>query len=153
VLTEIGVNAVYGAAVGAAAWALGVPEAYFWGLLAGLFRFIPYVGVWLVAAMAMILSWATSGSSVRPLSLLAFWFVLELTTADVLEPWLYGRRTGITSIGVMMSALFWSWLWGIPGLVIATPLTAALVELGKEVPALEWLNQLCRSDRILPGGP
>ena len=153
VLTEIGVNTAYGAVAGAGAWVLGVPEAFFWGLLAGIFRFIPYVGVWLVAAMAAILSWATSGSTVHPLSLLAFWFVLELATADALEPWLYGRRTGMTSIGVMISALFWSWLWGIPGLVIATPLTAALVELGTEVPALDWLNRLCRSgddDRIRP---
>ena len=156
VLTECGVNAAYAATVALGTLLLGVPQPLFWGLLAGLFRFIPYVGTWLVAAMAFVLSLSISASWTQPLLLLGFWFVLELVTADVLEPWIYGRHTGMTGIGVMISALFWSWLWGIPGLLIATPLTAALVELGSELPPLQWLHGLFTADsskRLSPEGP
>jgi len=153
-LTEFCVNLLYGGAIAAGAWLFGLQQPAFWGLLAFLFRFIPYIGTWLVAALAMVLSLASSDSWTKPLLLLGFWFVLELVTADLVEPITYGRRTGITPLCVMVSALFWSWVWGIAGLMIATPLTACLVQLGPEVPGIRWLNTLfgmSLSSQVLTG--
>ncbi len=141
-LSETLVNFLYGIVIALGARLLKVPQPLFWGLLAFLFRFIPYIGTWLVAALALTLSVALSPTWTEPALLLVFWFVLELTVADFVEPWVYGKRTGITAAGVMVSALFWSWLWGIAGLMIATPLTACLVELGGEIPGLRWLHTL-----------
>jgi len=71
----------------------------------------------------------------------------------VIEPLFYGRRTGLTAVGVLLSALFWGWLWGAVGLILATPLTASLVVLGKTVPGLQWLHVLAASDPAPPEGP
>lgn len=141
-LTEAGVNAVYGLVIGAVCALLQVPQPVFWGVLAALFRFIPYIGTWMVAAMALLLSIAGSPTWTSPALLLGCWLVLEILAADVVEPWIYGRRTGITAVGVMVSALFWSWLWGVAGLMIATPITACLAEFGTEIPGFRWLNTL-----------
>jgi predicted PurR-regulated permease PerM len=79
--------------------------------------------------------------------------ILEVLTADLVEPLFYGRRTGLTGVGVLLSALFWGWLWGSVGLILATPLTASLVVLGKAVPSLRWLHVLAASDPAAVEGP
>lgn len=152
-LAELSVNALYGGCVAAITALEGIPHPLFWGVLAFLFRFIPYVGVWIVALVAFVFSLGVAPSWVRPLSLVGFWVLLELLTADVIEPLFYGRRTGLTAVGVLLSALFWGWLWGAIGLILATPLTASLVVLGKAVPSLRWLHLLAASDPAPPESP
>lgn len=141
-LAELTVNALYGTAVAAFAWVVGLPHPAFWGVLVFLFRFIPFVGTWIIALMAFVFSLGVAPSWTRPVSVLAFWILLEVVTADLIEPLFYGRRTGLTALGVLLSALFWGWLWGAVGLILATPLTASLVVLGKSVPSLRWLHLL-----------
>jgi hypothetical protein len=68
--------------------------------------------------------------------------VIELVSNNVVEPWLYGAQTGLSPLAVIVSALFWTWLWGIPGLILATPLTVCLVVMGKHVPQLRVLDLL-----------
>ena len=145
-LAELTVNALYGAVVAGFAWVAGLPHPAFWGILVFLFRFIPYVGTWIVALMAFVFSLGVAPTWVRPISVLSFWLLLEFVTADILEPLFYGRRTGLTALGVLLSALFWGWLWGAVGLILATPLTASLAVLGKAVPSLRWLHLLTASD-------
>ena len=141
-ISEVVVNAAYGGLVGVAMVVLGVEQPLFWGLLAFLFRFIPYIGIWLVATLTFLLSLATTDAWGKPLGLLAFWVVLEVATANLVELRVYGRRTRITTLGVMLSALFWSWLWGVVGLILATPMTASLAVFGARVPGLRWLHLL-----------
>ena len=150
-LAELAVNALYGAAVAAFAWGAGLPHPAFWGVLVFLFRFIPYVGTWIVALMAFVFSLGVAPSWVRPVSLVSFWIVLEFLTADLLEPLFYARRTGLTAVAVLLSALFWGWLWGAVGLILATPLTASLAVIGKAVPSLRWLHLLTASDPVPRG--
>jgi predicted PurR-regulated permease PerM len=152
-LAELTVNALYGGCVAAVTGLEGIPHPLFWGVLAFLFRFIPYVGVWIVALVAFVFSLGVAPSWVRPLSLVGFWVILEVLTADLVEPLFYGRRTGLTGVGVLLSALFWGWLWGSVGLILATPLTASLVVLGKAVPSLRWLHVLAASDPAAVEGP
>ncbi|MBV8881167.1 MAG: AI-2E family transporter [Planctomycetaceae bacterium] len=152
-LAEVTVNAFYGGVIALFTGLMGLPHPVFWGILAFLFRFIPYVGTWIVALMAFVFSLGITPFWVRPLSILAFWLLLEIVTADLIEPFFYGRRTGLTSLGVLLSALFWGWLWGAVGLILATPLTAALVVLGRDIPSLRWLHLLAASEPVDKAGP
>ena len=60
----------------------------------------------------------------------------------VIEPLVYGKSTGLSPFAVVISAIFWTWMWGPVGLLIATPLTLCLVVLGRHVERLEFLDVL-----------
>src|SRR5690606_31794583 len=109
---------------------LGLPNAILWGALTVVLRFIPYVGPWLAAAMPVALSFAVFDSWVQPLLTVGLFVVLELFSNMVLEPWLYGSRTGVSPIALLVAATFWTWLWGPVGLFMAVPLTVCLVVIG-----------------------
>lgn len=136
------VNAIYGTAVGIGLYLIGVPNPTLWGILATILRFIPYLGPWLAAAMPIGLSMAISGDWMAPGLTIGLFVVLELVTNNALEPWLYGKNTGVSAVAVLLAAVFWTWLWGVVGLLLATPLTVCLLVVGKHVPQLSFLNTL-----------
>jgi predicted PurR-regulated permease PerM len=136
------VNACYGILFGLGLHLLHVPEATLWGVIAGALRIIPYAGVTIGTALPMLLSIAVSPSWWSPLLVLALFLTLELTLANVVEPWLFSTRTGISSLALLGSAIFWSMLWGWPGLALSTPLTVCVVVLGSYVPQLSFLHTL-----------
>jgi len=140
--TEFLLNVIFGTAVGTGLYLIGVPNPILWGILATTLRFIPYIGPWLAAAMPIGLSMAISGDWVAPGLTIGLFVVLELFTNNVLEPWLYGKRTGVSAVAVLLAAVFWTWLWGVVGLLLATPLTVCLLVVGKHVPQLSFLNTL-----------
>ncbi len=86
----------------------------------------------------------------RPLLTLALFAAVEMTTSGLVEPWLYATRTGISSLAILLSAAFWTALWGPIGLVLSTPLTVCLVVLGRYVPQLEFLHILLGDEPVLP---
>jgi hypothetical protein len=65
--------------------------------------------------------------------------VLDLVTSMVMEPWLYGQSAGVSQVALMIAVIFWTWLWGPVGLLLATPLTVCLIVLGKHLPALGFI--------------
>jgi len=136
------VNAIFGTAVGVGLYLIGVPNPILWGILATLLRFIPYLGPWLAAAMPIGLSMAISDNWMAPGLTIGLFVVLELVTNNALEPWLYGKNTGVSAVAVLLAAVFWTWLWGVVGLLLATPLTVCLLVVGKHVPQLSFLNTL-----------
>ena len=136
------VNSIYGTAVGVGLYLIGVPNPTLWGILATTLRFIPYLGPWLAAAMPIGLSMAISGDWMAPGLTIGLFVVLELVTNNALEPWLYGKNTGVSAVAVLLAAVFWTWLWGVVGLLLATPLTVCLLVVGKHVPQLSFLNTL-----------
>jgi predicted PurR-regulated permease PerM len=136
------VNAAYGLVFGTALYFLGLPNAFLWGVLAGVLRFIPYVGSAVGAAMPLLFSLAVFAGWMKPLIALAIYLLLELGTAYVVEPMLYGSRTGISSLAILVSAIFWAVLWGPIGLLLSTPLTVCIVVMGRYIPQLEFLNIL-----------
>jgi len=121
---------------------IGVPSAVLWGLLAAVMRFVPYVGPWIAAILPIALSLAVFEGWYRPLATVGLFVVLELISNNVMEPWLYGSSTGVSTVGIIASAVFWTWLWGPLGLVLSTPLTVCLTVLGRHVPRLAFLNVL-----------
>jgi predicted PurR-regulated permease PerM len=141
------VNVIFGTSVGVGLYLIGVPSAILWGILATALRFIPYVGVWIAAAMPIALSLASTGW-VAPILTVGLFVVLELINADVLEPWLYGKHTGVSPVAILVAAVFWLWLWGPVGLLLATPLTVCLLVIGKHVPQLSFLDVLLGNEPV-----
>jgi predicted PurR-regulated permease PerM/methylmalonyl-CoA mutase cobalamin-binding subunit len=134
------VNAGYGIPVGIALYFIGIPNAALWGLLATLLRFIPFLGPWIAAAFPIALAFAVDPGWTMIASTVAVFVIAELVSNNVIEPWLYGASTGISTFALIIAALFWTWLWGPAGLFLSTPLTVCLIVLGKRVPALGWLH-------------
>jgi predicted PurR-regulated permease PerM len=143
------VNACFGIPFGVALYLIGVPNALLFGLLGMLLRFIPYVGVWLAAALPIALAFAISDGWSMALWTIGVFLALELLLAYVLEPWLYGKSVGLTPIAIIAAVLFWTWLWGPVGLLLATPLTVCVVVIGRHIPELEFLNVLLGVEPVL----
>jgi predicted PurR-regulated permease PerM len=135
-------NGLHGLTIGIGLTLIGVPNAMLWGLLSAILRFIPYIGPWIAAAFPVIASLAASPGWSEPLLVIAMFALLELISNNLLEPWIYGHGTGISPLAILVSTLFWTWLWGPVGLVLSTPLTVCLVVMGKYVPQLQFLHLL-----------
>lgn len=139
-LTQMIFNAVFGLAIGIGLELIGVPSAPLWGLLAMILRFVPYIGALISAIFPLILA-AAVGSGWEMLVLTALLFVaLEFLAGQVIEPLIYGHSSGLSPVAVILSASFWTWLWGPIGLVMATPLTVCLVVAGRHVERLKFLE-------------
>ena len=147
--TQFLVNTCYGICVALGLQFIGVPNAALWGVLAGVLRFIPYVGAWVGALLPVLLSFAISSSWFTPLMTIALFIVLEAIASNVVEPWVYGANTGVSPIALIISAVFWTWLWGPVGLVLSTPMTVCLAVIGRHVPRLEFLGILLSEDQAL----
>lgn len=136
------VNASMGIAVGIGLYFIGVEYAALWGLAAGVLRYVPYVGPWVAALLPITVSLVTTPGWEQVAMVVGLFIVLELLSNNVMEPLLYGHSVGLSELAVIVAAIFWTWLWGPIGLVIATPLTACLVVLAAHVPALSAIGRL-----------
>jgi predicted PurR-regulated permease PerM len=136
------INASMGVAVGIGLYFIGVPYAALWGLAAGVLRYVPYIGPWVAAFLPIAVSLVTTPGWEQVLVVIAMFIVLELLSNNVMEPMLYGHSVGLSTLAVIVAAIFWTWLWGAVGLVIATPVTACLVVFSSHVPALGAIGQL-----------
>jgi predicted PurR-regulated permease PerM len=148
-LMQLIVNASYGIPIGVGLYFIGVPGAFLWALLATLLRFIPYLGPFIAAFFPLILAFAVEPGWSMFLWTLALVLTLELISNNLIEPWLYGSSTGLSPVAVILSAIFWTLLWGPVGLIMATPLTVCLVVLGRYVPQLKFLDVLLGSEPVL----
>ncbi len=149
IVTQFLVNTCYGICVAAGLHFIGIPNAALWGLLAGVLRFVPYVGPWVGALLPVLLSFAISTSWFTPLMTIGLFVVLEAIVSNFIEPWVYGANTGVSPIALIISAVFWTWLWGPVGLVLSNPLTVCLAVIGRHVPRLEFLAILLSEDQPL----
>jgi predicted PurR-regulated permease PerM len=143
------VNACYGVCIAIGLYFIQVPNAALWGLLSGVLRFIPYIGPWAGAFLPVVLSFAISTNWLTPLVTIALFIVLEIIVSNFVEPWLYGAHTGVSPVALIISAMFWTWLWGPVGLVLSTPMTVCLAVIGRHVPRLEFLSVLLSEDQPL----
>ena len=147
--TQFLVNTCYGICVAVGLQFIGVPNAALWGLLAGVLRFVPYIGPWAGAFLPVLLSFAISTSWFTPMMTIALFIVLEAIVSNFVEPWVYGANTGVSPLALIISAVFWTWLWGPIGLVLSTPMTVCLAVIGRHVPRLEFLGILLSEDQPL----
>jgi predicted PurR-regulated permease PerM len=143
------VNLGVGIAVAVGLAIVGLPHALLWGALAGVLRFVPYVGVWIAALFAAVLAAAVDPGWTLSIATLGLFVVVELVAAQLIEPQLYGHTTGLSPLSVVVAAIFWSWLWGPVGLIVSTPLTLCLVVAGRHIKALSLLDILLGDNQAL----
>ena len=148
-LMQFLVNAGFGALFGTGLYFIGVPNPALWGVLAGLLRIVPYVGTMVAAALPIILSLAVFDGWLPPLLVFVLFAGLELIIGNFVEPWLYGAHTGISSLALLVTTVFWTVLWGPAGLILSTPLTVCVVVLGRYFPQLSFLHILLGDDIVL----
>ncbi|TIW10302.1 MAG: AI-2E family transporter, partial [Mesorhizobium sp.] len=148
-LMQLVVNIVYAVPITIGLWVLGIPNALLWGMLALALRFVPYIGPIIGALLPLFLALAVAPGWALLLWTAALFIVMELITGNVIEPWLYGSRTGLSPLAIIVAAIFWTWLWGPLGLVLSTPLTVCLVVLGRHVPQFEFLDVLFGNEPVL----
>lgn len=141
-LALLTINTVFGIVVGVGLLLIGVPNPVLWGITSGLLRFVPYVGSPLSAVFPILLAAAIEPGWSMAIWTTAFYAVVELLTAQAVEPIVYGNHTGLSPFSVIVSAIFWSWLWGPVGLLLSTPLTLCLVVIGRHARQLEFLDVL-----------
>ncbi|MGG5818969.1 AI-2E family transporter [Falsiroseomonas sp. HW251] len=139
-LAQLALNAGFAFVVSVALWFLGLPAAPLWGILAGLMRFVPFLGIWVAVVPPMLLALAADPGWSLVLSVAALFLVLEPIMGQVVEPLILGRSAGLSPVSVVVAATFWTFMWGPIGLLLATPLTVCLVVLGRHVPRLEFLD-------------
>jgi predicted PurR-regulated permease PerM len=141
-LSQLGVNAGFGLITGLGLLVIGVPSPLLWGAIGMLLRFVPYIGPPLAAIFPLALAAAVSPGWSMMLWTAGLYVGVEGIIGQVIEPLLYGHSTGLSPFSVIVSATFWTWLWGPIGLILSTPLTLCLVVLGRHVERLEFLDVL-----------
>jgi predicted PurR-regulated permease PerM len=143
------VNAGFGLIIGLGLGLIGTPFATLWGCLAAMLRFIPYVGPAVAFILPLIFSFAHFPGWAKPLEVVALFAVVEAALTSFLEPVIYGKTTGISALGLLVAAMFWTWLWGTMGLLLSTPLTVCLAVLGKYVPSMWFFAALLNEEAEL----
>ena len=141
-LMQLLLNTGFGIVIVAALFAIGVPNAVLWGILAGVMRFVPFVGSLIAAFFPVAVAAAADPGWSMPLMTAGLFLVAEPAAGQIIEPLVYGQRTGLSPVAVVLSTLFWTLLWGPVGLLLATPLTVCLVVLGKHIEGLKFIDVL-----------
>ncbi|HEX3863245.1 MAG TPA: AI-2E family transporter [Stellaceae bacterium] len=148
-LMQLVVGIAYGVPVGIGLAVIGIPNAPLWAIIGVAFRFIPYLGGALTAVFPIALAIAVSPGWADLAWTVLLFVAIEVIIGNVVEPWAYGRSTGLSAVAVTAAAVFWTWLWGVVGLLLATPLTVCLVVLGRHVPHLQFLDILLGNQPVL----
>lgn len=141
-LGQLAINTTFGILIGFGLFFIGIPSSFVWGVLAGVLRFIPFIGpiLGLIFPLALAIS-VDPGWSMVVWTMVLF-LGLEVVTGQLIEPVIQGHSTGLSPVAVVVAATFWAWLWGPVGLVLAVPLTVVLVVLGRHVDALKFFDVL-----------
>lgn len=148
-LMQTVLNVGFGFVIAAGLGAIGVPYAPLWGILAGLMRFVPFIGTFIAVFFPVLLAAAAEPGWSMVLWTVALFAVAETIAGQVLEPILYGQHTGLSPVAIVVATLFWALLWGPIGLLLATPLTVVLVVLGKHIDALNFIDVLLGDEPAL----
>jgi predicted PurR-regulated permease PerM len=148
-LLQFLVNAGYGVLFGFGLYLIRIPHALLWGLLAALLRLVPYIGTLIATAFPVAMALAVFPGWKHALLIFGLYLFLDLITANVIEPWLYGTHTGMSSLAILVAAVFWSMLWGPVGLILSTPLTVCLMLAGRYVPQLSFLEIILGDEPVL----
>jgi predicted PurR-regulated permease PerM len=141
-LSQLAVNTSFGLIIGTGLWLIGIPSPAMFGILAGLLRFVPYIGSALAALVPMALGAAIDPGWSTVIYVAALFAFVEPAVGYIVEPMLYGHSTGLSPISVIVAAVFWTWIWGPIGLILSTPLTLCLVVMGRHVKSLEFFDVL-----------
>ncbi len=139
-LTQAYINSAFGAVIAVGLYLIGVPYALLWGAIAGILRFVPLLGPWIATLLPTLLAFVSFPGWQQALLTVGLFLVVDLALANFIEPLVLGKRTGVSALALLISAVFWTWLWGVLGLVLATPITVCAAVVGRHVPELKFLT-------------
>jgi hypothetical protein len=148
-LLQFAVNAGFGLMIGIILYFIGLPYAALWGTIAAVLRIVPYIGTLVAGALPLLLSIAVFNSWVLSGLVVLSFASLEIIIANWVEPRLYGAHTGVSSLAILVTTVFWTILWGPAGLILSTPLTVCVVVLGRYVPQVSFLHILLGDEPVL----
>ncbi|MBL8880183.1 MAG: AI-2E family transporter [Phycisphaerales bacterium] len=148
-VAQVIANLTVGAAIGLGLYVFGIPHAALWGLMAALLRFIPYLGPVLAAVFPVAMCLAMFDGWVHALFVIGWTLLVDVLSANFVEPWLFGSRVGASPTAIIVGFVFWGWLWGGIGLILATPITVCLITLGRYIPAMELFYVLLGNEQVL----
>ena len=120
------INIALGAAVALGMWWLGVPNPVLWGVMVALFNFAPYIGAVVSAFVLTLVGVTTFETLGEALLVPAAFLVLTTLEGSVITPMILGRRVSLNSLSVFLAVVFWGWVWGPAGALMAVPLTSSL---------------------------
>jgi predicted PurR-regulated permease PerM len=116
----------FGLATGALLAVIGVPNPILWGTVAGVLNFIPYLGAIVTVVLIGIVSLATFEGTQPMLLACGGYLVLDLIKGHFVCPLVLGRRMPLNTVAILISLLFWGWVWGIVGVIMAVPITVMI---------------------------
>jgi predicted PurR-regulated permease PerM len=148
-LIQTAINFGYGAFITFALWLIGIPSPIVWGVLAGLMRFVPFIGSYIAAAFPILLAAAVDPGWHTVLITAVLFLVSELTMGQVVEPMVFGHGTGVLPLALIVSTVFWTWIWGPLGLLLAMPITVCLAVLGRHAEGLQFFEILLSDEPAL----
>jgi len=123
-------NTLISTGFGCGTWALlaaiGVPNPVLWGTVAGVLNFIPYVGAFVTVVLIGIVTLATYDGTQQVLLACGGFLLLDLIKGHFVSPMVMGRRMPLNTVAILLSLLFWGWVWGIVGAIMAVPLTVMI---------------------------
>ena len=140
-LAQLCLNLSLALIVGTALWLIGLPSPFLWGILYGLLSFVPYIGL-VGVVPPLFVAFATDPTWSSLLWTAGLFMTIEVLSSNVVEPLLYGSRSGLAPVAIIIAATVWAFLWGPIGLVMSTPLTICLVVIGRHIPRLKFLEIL-----------
>lgn len=148
-LTQAYINTAFGVVISAGLYVIGIPYALLWGALAGVLRFVPFIGALISLVLPSLVAFAVFPGWGATIATVSLFVIADLSVAHFIEPVLLGRRTGVSALALVMSALFWTWLWGPLGLLLSTPITVCAAAMGRHLPRLGFLTVLLGDEPAL----
>ena len=139
-ITQLVLNALFGLLIGVGLAVIGVPSAPLWGLMAMILRFVPYIGALMAIVLPLALAAAVGDGWTMVIWTMALFALVDVVMGQIIEPFIYGKSAGLSPVAVVVSAAFWTWLWGPLGLLMSTPLTLCLVVLSRHVERLQFID-------------
>lgn len=148
---KTGINVILGAISFVILWVMGVDFAIFWAVVIGLFNYIPYVGSIIGVALPVLLSLAQFGSLGTTAVLGALLIAAQTYVGNILEPRVIGRQLNLSPFVVLVALSVWTAIWGLPGAILAIPLTAMLAIICDAFGPTRFVAVLL-ADKVEPGG-
>ncbi len=121
-LTVALINAGLGTAGGLAFRALGMPNPALWGVLGFVLNFVPYLGALTLIGILTLVATATFPALLHALMVPACYLVLCIVEGNFITPWIVGRRMTLNPVVIFLALVFWGWMWGIVGALLAVPM-------------------------------
>jgi predicted PurR-regulated permease PerM len=143
------INMAFGFAVGFLLWVIGIPNPLLWGVLSMMMRYVPFIGTFIAAAPPILLAAAVDPGWSMVIATIAVFAIGEPLMGSVLEPVFIGKKAGLTAFGMISAVGFWTLVWGPIGLLLAAPLTTAVVIFGRYLPGLEFFSVMFGDDPAL----